>query len=228
MKWQEADTFQGLEQINGREHELSDADRFAAYIKLAFTPRYLMKIEQETLSKIQSIATILSSVAIPIVIALVGWWVQSSVSNEGIKKDYVQMAVGILKDTEKQKDEEMRKWAVAVLDKNSPVPFSSDLRSKLEKGAVFVSVSFPSPPEVLMKPPLKLQPLPNKKSVTMGDLLSTTVENYGRCHENAITLEYLQKWVSEMQDIHERRLPSSMSPDTALEMDAPKAVRPSP
>lgn len=186
-----------------------------------------MKLEQETLNKIQSIATILSSVAIPIVIAIVGWWVQSSVSNEGIKKDYVQMAIGILKDSDKQKDEEMRKWAVAVLDKNAPVPFSRDLREKLEKGSVFVSASFPEPPKLLMKPPVKLQPLPDKKPATIEDLLVTTAENYGRCHENATTLEYLQKWVSEMKAIHEEHLPQPNSPNTTVERDAPKAAHPS-
>ena len=171
-----------------------------------------IKLEQEILNKIQSIATILSLIAIPIVIAIVGWYVQASISTEGIKKDYVQIAIGILKDNEKQKDDELRKWAVAVLDKNSPVRFSSDLRDKLEKGVVFVSSPFPEPPLALMKPPLKLQPLPEKKSVTGKDLLLNTVENYGRCDENAITLEYLQKWAKEMKAIDEKYQTKSATP----------------
>lgn len=187
-----------------------------------------MKLDQEALNKVQSIAAIVSSVAIPIVIALVGWWVQSSVSNEGIKKDYLQMAIGILKDIEKQKDDEMRKWAVAVLDKNSPVPFSRDLRSKLEEGFVFVSTPFPMPPEALMRPPIKLKPLPNQRSVTMRDLLVTTVENYGLCHENALTLEYLQKWVIGTKAIYDKDSPVTNSPNIAVKRDAPQAARPLP
>lgn len=184
-------------------------------------PPHNMKLEQETLNKVQSIAAILSSVAIPIVIALVGWWVQSTVSTESIKKDYVQMAVGILKDTEKQKDEEMRKWAVAVLDKYSPIPFSQSLRDKLEKGAIFVNAPFPDPPEILMKPPLKLYPLPDKRPVTMEDLLKTIVENYGRCNENATTLEYLQKWLFEMKTIHHKQFSATSPPNDGVEKNTP-------
>ena len=187
-----------------------------------------MKFDQGTLKKVQSIATIVSSVAIPIVIALVGWWVQSSISNEGIKKDYVQMAIGILKDTENQKDEEMRKWAVAVLDKNSPVPFSRDLRSKLVEGSVFVSTPFPMPPEVLMKPPEKLKPLPNLKSVTMTDLLVTVNENYGLYHKNASTLKDLQKWVIDMKAVHDEYFPSSNIPNNVVKRDAPQYIHPLP
>ena len=62
-----------------------------------------MKMEQDSLNKIQSIATILSLIAIPTVIATVGWYVQASISTEGIKKDYVQIAIGILKDNENKK-----------------------------------------------------------------------------------------------------------------------------
>ena len=166
-----------------------------------------MRIEQEALNKLQSVATILSAVAIPIVIAVVGWQVQSSMSSESIKKDYVQMAIGILRDESKRNDEQMRRWAVDVLNKNSPVPFSRDLQDKLAQGAMIVAPSFPSPPASLMQPPVKLEPLPGEGNATVGDLLRSTVENYGRCHQNANTLEFLQKWVLDMKTIHDRFYP---------------------
>lgn len=172
-----------------------------------------MRIEQATLDKIQSIASIASAVAIPIVIAIVGWWVQSSMSNESIKKDYVQMAIGILNSPERQKDEEMRKWAVAILNENAPIPFSQDLKDKLEQGYVFVAPAFPTPPEVLMKPPVKLEPLPEKETITVDEMLISTVENYGRCHENALTLEYLQKWLVDAKAIHDKHFPQPAKPN---------------
>ncbi len=113
------------------------------------------------------------------------------------------MAIGILNSPDKQKDDEMRKWAVAILDKNSPVPFSANLREKLEQGSTVIMPSFPSPPEILMKPPLALEALPEQETVTVRDMLISTVENYGRCRENALTLEYLQKWLVEVKAIYE-------------------------
>jgi hypothetical protein len=163
-----------------------------------------MNVEQETLTKIQSIAAIASSVAIPIVIALVGWWVQSSISTEGIKKDYVQMAIGILKDTEKQKDEEMRKWAVSVLDKNSPVPFSEELRNKLEKGSVYVRLPFPEPPKTLMEPPLEFKERDKTKLFTEKELHLWITENWGRYERNRIKLVFLQDWISSMKAIDDK------------------------
>ena len=171
-----------------------------------------MKMEQDSLNKIQSIATILSLIAIPIVIATVGWYVQASISTEGIKKDYVQIAIGILKDNEKQKDDELRKWAVSVLDKNSPVPFSKNLRIKLEAGEIFVKIPFPEPPKELMTPPIKLQPLLEKQNTTTKEILLNAAENFERCHENAITQEYLQEWVMTVKSIDEEYQTKSKLP----------------
>lgn len=161
-----------------------------------------MTTEKTTLNRIQAYTSIASAVAIPIVIALVGWWVQSSISNESIKKDYVQMAIGILNSPDNEKNTEMRKWAVDILNENSPVPLSLNLRNKLEQGSTFLIPSYLNPPEVFMKPPLELEPLSTTEDVTLRKLMIHTVENYGRCRENAITLEHLQKWLVEMQAIH--------------------------
>lgn len=60
------------------------------------------KMNQNTLEKIQAIASIVSAVAIPLAIALVGWLVQSSLQSEDIKKDYVQMALGIFQSEEQK------------------------------------------------------------------------------------------------------------------------------
>lgn len=112
-------------------------------------------MNQESLNKWQSIASIAASVAIPIVLAFVGYIVQAKISTEGIRKDYVQIAISILKEGQ---DEELRKWAVEVLDENSPIPFSKDLRTKLEKNRVYVPVAvecpgFPNPPEFVNHDP---------------------------------------------------------------------------
>jgi len=114
--------------------------------------------ERDTLGKIQAIATIVSLVAIPIVIAIVGWAVQEKIADQTTKKDYVLMAVGILNKQQSEGDEELRRWAIEVLDKNAPVPFTKDIKIKLESGAYIISL--PKPPPELMVPPRPLATLP--------------------------------------------------------------------
>lgn len=158
-------------------------------------------MKQDTLNKAQAISSIISAIAIPLVIAFVGWWVQSSMKSEDISKDYVQMAVGILKDQERQKDDDLRKWAVAVLDKNSPVQFSGELRERLESGEAQISLFFPSPPEILLQPPEELKSLPENEPLTNGVLLKSVAENYAICRRNSLVLESLQQWTTGMENI---------------------------
>ncbi|MCD6672152.1 MAG: hypothetical protein LT106_04790 [Burkholderiaceae bacterium] len=54
--------------------------------------------DDPTFERAKNIATIVSAIAIPIVLAIVGYFVQRELSNEGLKKDYVGIAAGILKE----------------------------------------------------------------------------------------------------------------------------------
>jgi hypothetical protein len=89
----------------------------------------------DTLKKCREIATILSLVAIPIVLALAAQSFQARESEAALKKDYVTLAIGILaRGKGEEPDVELRQWAVDVVDRNSPVRMPLTLRNKLEKG----------------------------------------------------------------------------------------------
>jgi hypothetical protein len=162
-----------------------------------------MADKTDSLAKVQTYISIASAIAIPIVIALVGWWVQSSISSEGLKKDYVQMAIGILRDADKQKDVDLREWAVSVLEHHSPVPFGPGLRAKFFKGVFLPFGGFPAPPPQFMEPAEALLPLPTDTPVTNQVLLLNVIENYGRCSMNRAKLEAFQEWARGMQKIGE-------------------------
>lgn len=85
----------------------------------------------------KQITQIWSAVAIPVVLALIGYFVQSSLADAGLKKDYVQMALGVLKEQPTKENEQLRQWAIAVLDKNSPVPIPPNLKSQFVKSTTF-------------------------------------------------------------------------------------------
>jgi hypothetical protein len=152
----------------------------------------------DTLSTIQKWASIASAIAIPLVIALVGWWVQTSISTEGVRRDYVQMAVGVLGDPTKQK-EGLREWALRVLEKNSPVPFGATLRTELLKGASSLPMlgstrPIPGPELSLMVAPEKLEPLPPE-----GKGASEREQrNFSVCSAISARLEGLQAWAQSV------------------------------
>lgn len=84
----------------------------------------------------KNIATIFSALAIPIVLTVAGYFIQRQLADEGIKKDYVAIAAGILKENPANQEPELRVWAVKVLDDNAPVPFSKKARSGLLSGPI--------------------------------------------------------------------------------------------
>jgi len=164
-----------------------------------------MKSQRDTLGKIQVVTNILAAIAIPLLIAIFGWKVQSEISNQSVNKDYVKMALDILNDKQQNNDRELRRWAIDILDKNSPIPFSEKMREKIEVGDLLIArFAIPKPPKSLMSDPKKLVPLPDDAKGTSHELLLNVVKNYNICHQNALQLEYLQNWANIVIDSHNK------------------------
>jgi murein L,D-transpeptidase YcbB/YkuD len=92
----------------------------------------------------ERITRILSLLAIPVVIAIVGALIQSSLARRTVSQQYVQVAVSILTSKEKL-DPSLRSWAVDLLNDNSPTHLSQTVKLKLKEG----SVTLPSGPPPL-------------------------------------------------------------------------------
>lgn len=140
-----------------------------------------------TLRRVQLCITIGASILVPLLIAIFGWMIQSSVASQSVRKDYVQMALQILSNDKTNADPQLRAWAVAVLDENSPVRFSKDLRVRLLEG----STKFEYDPEAkrlylrpFMKEPRSWKPLP--ENPTYRTLMENYVENRARFEANMI------------------------------------------
>lgn len=74
----------------------------------------------QRLSRLLVVTQIVSMLAIPVVLAVVGFWVQRSLQEQQIKRDYVSLAVSLLlpkKDGEKETSPELRSWATALLNR---------------------------------------------------------------------------------------------------------------
>lgn len=109
----------------------------------------------EKLSRTAAVVSIVSSIAVPIVVAAFGWIVQDRLSRQVVGKDYVQMAVTILSDTSTKSDQDLRAWAVAVIDETAPLKLSDGLKTSLTTGARTLSAHPPThlPASELLRPP---------------------------------------------------------------------------
>ncbi|MGY2263492.1 hypothetical protein [Pseudomonas sp. SDO5561_S422] len=103
---------------------------------------------QSRLEQIQSVASIASSIAIPVVLAVAGYFVQRQIADDGIKKDYVSMATNILREKQVELDPALRTWAVEVITLYSPIKFTPDAARGLER------LNLPPLPEAARQRPL--------------------------------------------------------------------------
>jgi WD40 repeat protein len=92
-------------------------------------------------------AKIVALVAIPIVIpmalAIYSARTQQASQVETINRDYVQLAVSILKENKENMDSNLRDWAVTLLNEHSPTKFSTEVADGLKNG----TLSFPDASE---------------------------------------------------------------------------------
>ena len=170
------------------------------------------------LERVKSIATIVSAIAIPVVLTISGYFIQRQLADEGLKKDYVGIAAGILKENGTAQEPELRTWAVHVLELNSPVPFSQKAKAGLLIGTDPVLLAGPpwrSPPPGCRKPPAK-STIPAKiaklRKEAEGLNQSQIIEQANEfvqvvlkqdvdAEVNRIRLECLQSWVNQMEKV---------------------------
>ena len=117
------------------------------------------------------IVTITSTITTPLVVAVFGWYMQSSIAAKGIDKDYMAIAVNILNNPDSNKS--LKDWAIRVLDKNSPVPISKDVESELGNLKGIKLATEIKPPADLTQPCPPLSPL---AGTTGADILPWAVQ----------------------------------------------------
>lgn len=83
--------------------------------------------------KAQTVSTIIASVLIPIVIAFIGHIVNQSIKNNELSLSYIELAVGILKDEPKPGTENLRAWAIDVVNNYSSVKLTTDAKKELRE-----------------------------------------------------------------------------------------------
>ena len=81
-----------------------------------------MDPERTKLDKLEQISRIISMLAIPVVLAVIGWFVQVSLTKSSVNQEYVKLAVSILSSPRSKDVDILRPWAVELLKLYTPVP----------------------------------------------------------------------------------------------------------
>src|ERR1700682_2654185 len=93
--------------------------------------------------RLEIIARIASSIAIPVVLATVGWFVQRSLAESNSRQEYVKVAVSILNGSIDSKEAPLRDWAVQVLNRYSAVKLDSRTQQALTAGQIELPTTLP-------------------------------------------------------------------------------------
>lgn len=91
-----------------------------------------MKTPQDRWKLYERFLIVLGTLLIPATI----WWVASGAEREKLRIEYVRIATAILQQRREEPDNQriMREWAVAVLNKSSPVSLSKQQADALIEG----------------------------------------------------------------------------------------------
>lgn len=172
-----------------------------------------------SLRRAQSWATLFATIAVPLTVAALGVAIQQSISTESIRKDYVQLAVGILSN--QNSDSHLREYATEVLAKNSPVPFTSEVRTSL------VSPGLTLLPDIAKTPMMTAPALPwiDPPPLQRLEDIDPFIENYGenmkRANDNYLALIHLRELVNKSAEIEKNYWNDVESPGLRRKQDSP-------
>lgn len=142
---------------------------------------------------------------------------QRTISGQGLRKDYTEIALRVLSEADTSEQAELRQWAIDVLDKNAPLPFSADVRRQLlGPGILFRHQMKIDVPEEYMQPPREWVEPPEGGFETSAEANKYVTENRRRFLLNANDQDALQQVVriyqkaaqdleSEIQQIEAQR-----------------------
>lgn len=141
-----------------------------------------MSSPEAALDRVHKVAQIIALLAMPVVVGLIGWWAQKSITEMAVQKDYVQLAIGVLREPANAGNAELRKWAADMTRKFSPVPFSDEATVQLSRSAVAMLSTNPLlVPALQRRPPcasISLESLSEELRRPVADLEIACRKNY--------------------------------------------------
>jgi hypothetical protein len=86
---------------------------------------------KDTWDKMSALSALLASVLVPLVIAVVGNAYTTALKESENRVKYTELAIGILKDTPTPETQDVRAWAIDVINQYSGVAMSAQVKRQL-------------------------------------------------------------------------------------------------
>jgi WD40 repeat protein len=152
-------------------------------VNLAVGPNITVTLKQDkagpNLPDWERTARIMSLVAIPVVLAIIGAAIQATLGRSTVSRDYVQLAVSVLTADKTKTPQELRDWAVDLLNENSPTKFSKEVAARLKggeigfPGSIAQLLSSANSGGMAVSPDGRLVAVAKEREVRIWDLIST-------------------------------------------------------
>lgn len=143
------------------------------------------------IDRIHKGAQIFALVFTPLAVAAAGWAAQWSVSNQGVRKDLIQMSLQVLKEPRRDGDEALRQCALDTINRNSEVRLSDKAADQLSSSAVVMLKTNP-----FLKPAMEPRPrcpTLDLKAVPASQVRAVT-QLQELCNRNQQDLFWMQKF----------------------------------
>lgn len=82
-----------------------------------------------------------AALCVPIVVAVFGGIIQKQMHDADARRHDVAMAVSILSSSD-VKDQDLRRWAIALIDRHSSIPLTDPLKDLLTRGQIVLPKGF--------------------------------------------------------------------------------------
>nr|WP_297352953.1 hypothetical protein [uncultured Caldimonas sp.] len=154
------------------------------------------KPESQT-DRIHKWAQIFALVFTPLAVAAAGWAAQWSVSNQGVRKDLIQMSLQVLKEPRREGDDSLRQWALDTINRNSEVRLSDKAADQLSGSAAVMLKTNP-----FLKPAMEPRPrcpMVDLKAIPASQLSAIT-QLQELCNRNQRDLFWMQKFGELVRD----------------------------
>lgn len=110
--------------------------QFTVYLRQSSEP------ETQAWNVLERVIKVLSTLALPVILAIVGFSVQRRLQDQTLQREYVTLAVSILQESDPQKaSPELKEWAARLLDQNAPLKLPPELLAKLQSGRTLLPIS---------------------------------------------------------------------------------------
>lgn len=150
--------------------------------------------------------------------------IQRSIASESIRKDYVQLAVGIL--SSQNSDSRLREYAAEVLAENSPVPFTPEIKTSL------ISPGLKFLPDISKTPMMTVPALPwvapprLKNMEDIDPFIENYTENMKRANDNYLALIHLRELINRSAEIEQNYWSGVEGPEQPPRQNSPSSESP--